>query len=153
MNNTQKMLGFLEEGVQIRNWNSVIEIVECFKNGTAHVIEANWADNFKQKNPSLYPLNLEKIDTWSTYEDCVFLQFELIKNKLTCKAEIFDGNMHGYPRELRFTAKFNLPISFLSKIKDSIEWRFDRFLEQSYEEYLETEKRIWINTTKANLLK
>lgn len=98
----------LVNGVRSSRWNDVRKIVELMP--SIKVKEKAWNEKYKQDNPEWYPLNLSKIETWSTYGECIDLVFINENNKVVCKARIYDGeSMNGHRRNLRFTATLIMP--------------------------------------------
>lgn len=93
--------------VRSRRWDDVKKIVGFIP--PFEVKEKKWGYEYKQDN-SDYPLDLSKIETWSTYDDCIDIVFLNENNKLVC------------------------------------------FAEDSYEDYLETQKKLWIAEFKSLIL-
>jgi len=133
-------------------WNDVRKIVELMS--SIEVKEKKWNEKYKQDNPEWYPLDLSKIETWSTYDgECIALVFSNENNKLVCNVSIYDGdNMNGYRRNLRFTATLIMPNSFIKEIKQKILYALDRLAEESYEDDLETQKKLWMSNFKSQIL-
>jgi len=157
----------LVDGVTSCKWRTVMEIVghpasgmpgylnnTGYKSNDAIVLNKQWHDDWKAKNPEYYPLNLTKLGTWSTFDNtCVDLFFTNKDNKLHCRARIYDGNnMHGYRTNLRFTAEFILPNKFIKVLEDNIKYEFERFLEEKHEVYLEEQKKNWIEDLRHKFL-
>lgn len=160
---TEKLIEILTRVGQVRNtqWKTVLSIVDIINEGSVIEEDKKWGAVWKNNHPESYPLDLSKIKTWSTYDKCVDLQFssgvqkggeESITN-LICKAKIYDGDIIDGQRELlRFEALLYLPVDFALNIKDDIEWAFKRYLEEEYEEHLETQKKLWIDNRKAEIV-
>ena len=113
--------------VKSSRWNVVMEIVKNMD--SIEVIEKNYHDDFKRNHPEIYPLDLSKLDTWSTYDgECINLIFKNENEKLVCDVSIYDGDcLNGYRTDLKFTAKLILPEFFISVIKENIVYVFDSF--------------------------
>lgn len=141
--------------VTAKRWHNVMDIVECL-NGkeSCEILDKSWHEKFKNDNPAYFPLELNELKTWSTYEGCSILEFSITKKgELLCNAQIWEGdNMDGIRTSLRFTAKILLPLSFLNKIKGTIEWHLDNLLDQQYEKHLELQKQLWISKLKTEIL-
>jgi hypothetical protein len=60
--------------------------------------------------------------------------------------------MNGYRRNLRFTATLIMPNSFIKEIEQKILYALDRLAEDSYEDYLETQKKLWMSNFKSQIL-
>jgi hypothetical protein len=119
------------------------------------VVESKWHEKFKQDHPEIYPLDLSKMKTWSTYQECVSLEFHYINSRfIGCEAVIWNGDMlNGYKKDIRFTATLKIPSRFISKIKENIEYALDDYCESRYEEYLRKLKREWVSEFKTSILK
>jgi hypothetical protein len=146
-----KALSIIGE-VKVSRWQTVRDIVAQFS--PRQVIRKEWLDQFQKDHPDLYPLDLSDIETWSTYESCVDLSFQLKDRKLHCDARIYEGeSMSGNRTDVRFEADLKLPIAFIRKIKSEIEYSFDNFLSNSYDEHLRRKRIAWINNLKEEILK
>ena len=62
-------------------------------------------------------IDLNNIDTWSTFDQCVKSTFEIFDDGfLTCLISIHDGdNMSGEPVDIRFSAILKIPIGFIAR--------------------------------------
>lgn len=70
-----------------------------------------------------------------------------------CEVKIYDGDSFGgWRKELRFEALLWLPTKFLHTIEQRIEWAFEEHLEVAYKKHLESQKQLWINNMKAEIL-
>ena len=152
--NNKKLLEILTlvNSVKSSRWNDVRKIVELMP--SIEVKEKKWNEKYKQDNPERYPLDLSKIETWSTYDgECINLVFSNDNNKVICKVSIYDGdNMNGYRRNLRFTATLIMPNNFIKELEQKILYALDRLAENSYEDYLETQKELWMSNFKSQIL-
>ena len=152
--NNKKLLEILTlvNSVKSSRWNDVRKIVELMP--SIEVKEKKWNEKYKQDNPEWYPLDLSKIETWSTYDgECINLVFSNDNNKVICKVSIYDGdNMNGYRRNLRFTATLIMPNNFIKELEQKILYSLDRLAENSYEAYLETQKKLWMSNFKSQIL-
>lgn len=154
---TKKLLELLAlvNHVTISRWKTVMDLVECIKEQKGvKIIKSEWHDSFKKNNPKFYPLNLSQIETWSTYDgECISLIFSEKEGKLYCHVKIYDGDSFGGTRtNIRFTAELILPNSFIRKIEGKINWAFEVFLTESYEQHLESQKLLWINNLKSQII-
>ena len=139
--------------VNIDKWSIVMKLVESMS--SIEVKEKKWDDSYKQNHLSSYPLDLTKLETWSTFDgECVKLVFSNRFGKFTCDVSIYDGdNMHGRRRNLRFTAILILPNIFIKEIEDTILYRFDNYSEQAYRDHLLAQKELWMSEFKNQVLK
>lgn len=145
-----KLLTLMNKANSTR-WDDVKKIVDTMS--VIKVVEKKWDDNYKQNHPEWYPLDLSKIETWSTYRDCIDLVFRNENNKLVCKARIYDGDiMDGSRRNLRFTATLELPNSFIREIEYDILYVLDRDANDLYEDFLENQKKLWVSNYKSQIL-
>jgi hypothetical protein len=143
MNQSQKKLkiiGSVSVGA-IKNVRSLFAIMD-----SVTVIESKWHDSFKQDHPDMYPLDLSKMETWSTYSDCVSLTFKMINSKfIGCDVVVHNGdNLYGHVTDIRFTATLKIPYTFLSEIKNDIKWAFEYYCQGQYEDHLRNQKEEWV---------
>lgn len=140
--------------VRSTTWDSVMKLVEYIQSGSADIIEKEWDDRFKKENPIHYPLDLSKIDTWSTYEkECIDLRYLMEDDKLICAAKIYNGNsFYGFRTSLRFTAKIQLPTHFLDQIKGRIESALNDVADDEYEKHLELQRKKWVEKFKSKII-
>ncbi len=139
--------------VKSSRWSTIEALVECIQFKEATVIKKSWQEKFMQSNLKHYPLDLSKIGTWSTYEDCIDLHFTTDKDDFHCYVKIYDGDSFGgYRTNLRFTAELLLPLSFLNKIENSIHYGLTSHLEDLYDKHLEKQKLDWINKKRISIL-
>lgn len=154
---TKKLFELLTllNGVRSTQWSMVMLLADSIKNKDGIVITKEWYDKWKQSNLNMYPLNLGNLGTWSTFDNtCIDLHFTNNgNNKILCIAKIYDGNSFGGHREeLRFTASILLKSSFLRYLHSLIEVRFNNHLETAYENYLDSQKKMWIRDMRNNIL-
>ena len=141
------------DGVYSSSWNMTKEIVKNITKKESKIILKEWHDNYKNKNPEWYPLDLAEFKTWSTYDACIDLEFSNKDEKLYCTAHIYDGDSYpGCRKELRFTAEFYLPNSFIKTLEEIINYKFNRYLEDLYDDHLESQKLLWITNLKTAIL-
>ena len=70
-----------------------------------------------------------------------------------CKVKIFEcDNFEGYRKDLRFTAELILPNKFIKELSTTIECYFDSYLEASYENHLENQKKLFIYNLRNEIL-
>lgn len=147
----------LVSSVTSTRWTHVRLIVEMIN--SVKVISKKWCgyeSTFKNENPEYFPLRLEKMDTWSTYDGCADLTFSVSENgrHLICDAVIWNGeNLHGHRESERFQAKLELPLTFVNRLTGLIDEKFAYFLEDQYAEFLEKEKEKWMRDLSIRLLK
>jgi len=151
MTKLQKKLKILGT-ITLYNWSVVRHIVENMD--SIEVIESKWAEKFKRDHLDMYPLDLHKIRTWSTFEGCSTLIFKNLNSRfIECDAIIWNGdNLNGHRQNVRFTATLKIPIKFLSKIKQNIESKFEYHCENKYDKHLEDKKRRWIRSYEKKIL-
>ena len=138
--------------VRSTRWDDVCKIVELMP--SIKVQKKKWFDKFRQNNPDIYPLDLTKLDTWSTSEaNCIDLVFKNDNNKLICDVKIYDGNFFdGYREKLRFTAKLVMPNKYIKKLEKKILYGLDSLAEEEYNNHLKNQKKLWVSNFKAALL-
>jgi len=143
--------------ITYRHWNMVWNIVNTIKTEKVNIVDAKWYDKFKLDHPNYYPLKLDDISTWLTYDngDCVNIKFENHKGRLYCECIIYDGDsLNGFFRKRqRFYVKMYLPVKFIKKyLHDVIDGKLNKFIENSYYDYLEQQKHDWMVNFKNALL-
>lgn len=160
---TEKLFELLTmvDGVTFRKWDMVMKLVNDIRRGVIEVKHKKWNDDYKN-NSKYYPLNLEDIKTWSTYDDtCIDLVFTNNtpkdnghpNNQLVCKVKIYEGSgFDGSRKDLRFEALLYLPTAFIHEIENYISWAFDEYLEYEYENHLKLQKQLWINKFREKVL-
>jgi hypothetical protein len=146
----------LVEGVRVYSWDYVQELVKVF-NGKEPItiLKKEWGDSYKQNNPSSFPLNLNEVKTWTTINDMehINIKFENDNNKLHCYVLIKEGgSFRSDFMTTKFKAEFILPNSFLKKIEKTINWAFESYLEESYENHLKSQRKLWIEGTRNQIL-
>ena len=152
----KKLFGILRltKNVSTNSWDTLRSIVDGIKSGEIIVKEKSWADNFKKQNENYYPLDLSKLDTWSTYDLCRNMSFYIEQDRLVCEAHIYDGRMSdGSITKLRFSTKLWLPNNFIKSLESKIMYKFDLYADDCYEEFLETKKKNWIDEFKSEIIK
>ena len=162
---TEKLFELLTlfDNVQSRNWNDVRKLVDEISKGRVTIKEKKWADQFKQDHPEYYPLDLADIKTWSTFDGtCIDLRFSndiaeengQENNQLVCRATIYEGNSFGGYREgKRFEAVLWLSTAFIHEIEPIIARYLESHLEDAYDDYLESQKKLWIHNKRLEILK
>ena len=138
--------------VKSNKWDHVMQIVELMPSIT--VMDKGWHDRFRQDHPDYYPLDLSKLETWSTSpRECVDLAFRNKEGNLICYANIYDSDtFDGHRLRLRFTATLVMPIDFIKELKEKILYGLDGYVEDSYEEYLEKQKETWMSNLQSEIL-
>jgi len=141
----------LVNGVKSTDWVDVMLLVKYMP--SIIVKEKKWDESYsyKQDDPENYPLDLSKIETWSTYDrTCIDIKYTNQKNKLVCDVSIYDGhNINGCRTNLRFTAKLIMPDDFIKELEKSILYAFDCLAEKSYDEFIEKQKKDWMSKFKS----
>lgn len=146
----------LVEGVRSNSWNMVMSLVDFIKadENNVNILRKSWADEWKQSRPEMYPLDLSKIETWSTYDgECIDIRFSIKDGELNCSVKIYDGRLlNGYRESLRFTFDSILKKSFITRLTSYIDSRFETYLNNEYDEYLESQKQLWIDNLRTKIL-
>lgn len=135
-------------------WKRVLEIVDLIQNDRVTIVEKSWHDPYRNIQSKFYPLDLDKVDTWSTYDgECIDLNYYIEDNTLMCDAVIYDGEMmHGHRRSKRFTAKIMFDADYIIQLENIILHSFNRLAEREYENYLDSQKFIWMTGFKNQIL-
>lgn len=129
--------------VHSNKWGDVMAIVEAMPD--VIVVDQRWNSIYKQDNPDLYPLDLTRLDTWSTYDrTCISLLFHNTNGVLMCDALIYDGNMDGPRKSQRFTATLLMPVHFIKHIEPRLLYALRKHAEEAYEAHLRADKEEWI---------
>jgi len=142
-----KMLSIINS-VLVYEWNIVRKIVEEYS--SVKEIKKECVDWMYE-----HKFDLSKINTWSTYNNssCISLIFYIENKKLYCNTTIWNGdNFYGNRKSRRFTAKLQLPINFINNISSDIEYGFNRYTSNMYEEHLALQRELWISNAKKELL-
>lgn len=133
-------------------WNIIHKIVDHFSE--IKIIKVEWADSWKRENPHLYPLDLSKIETWSTYRRCVECSTYLENDMLLCDFIIYEGDfLDGNKKQKRFSASLELPIIYIEWFKDEINRHFESYLVDKYHEEQEYKRQLWMKNYSKALLK
>ncbi len=145
-----KLVGFVESC----QWKRVLGIIELIQNDRVTIAEKSWFEPYRNIQSKYYPLDLDKVDTWSTYDgDCIDLKFKIEENTLVCYATIYDGEiMHGHRRCKRFTAKLEFDADYIISLESVILHSLERLADREYENYLEHQKFIWTTSFKNTIL-
>lgn len=156
MNTLLKKLKIINNiNIYSNRWNIIRFIVDNL--GKIKIIDKFWYDTYKQTNLEYYPLNLNKIETWSTFDNnCISIELYLDKNKVYLDIIIYDGDsFYGDRKNKRFFVKLQLPLKLLSNeyFKDCINDVFKNYLEQEYINHLISEKNKWMNKYEKYILK
>ena len=151
---TEKLFKLLKlvENVTSKRWNNVEKIVKIMP--YIEVKEKKWNDKYKQNNPDYYPLDLSKIETWSTHDvEGIELIFNIEDNKLVCKAHIYNVSDYKYCSTLNFSAILIMPDVFINEIEYLILDEVDNLAREAYKEHLKKQKELWISNFKSEMLK
>ena len=154
--NQRELFGILAsiESITIDNWDLVRKIVDHMS--TIEVISKKWLDwDYKNTQPEYYPLNLNELSTWTTYDNtgCINLKFYSKDNKLFCDVVIWNGdNYNGYPKNKKFKATLKFENKFIKELNDYLNHMFMRLLSEAYETHLKNQRSIWINNMKEEFL-
>ena len=160
MNNTKlvEMLKFVES-VQTNKWKYVLKIVALMP--SIKIIYKLWHDSYKNNKPDMYPLDLEDINTWSTFDsqynisntDCINLKFRIDEGNLYCDVHIYNGDrVNGYRESLRFTAILEIPISFIQEIETFILDEVDIKAKEAFIISEMNREKRWISKYKDKIL-
>jgi hypothetical protein len=146
------------ESVKISDWDWIRLLVDGINNKTIKVKVKRWADNFKDKNPDFYPLDLSRIDTWSTYTGCYDITFynktvyNKPKNKLECKVVVYDGDpVYGYRNGKKFDAVLTLPNEYIHKLAHLIDYKLTWVVDEEYTKHLDNLKHDWLVKRKQEI--
>jgi hypothetical protein len=153
---TEKLIKALKicRSVYSCRWNVVCAIVSQIEQKQATISSKEWGIKYKRDNPSWYPLDLSKRDTWSAMENGIDLRFSIFRNRLVCEANIYNCNsFDGERLEERFSVKLLLPNSFIQEIEVPIMRKIERMVEDEYHaEQIKKEKAL-IKKRMTNLLR
>jgi hypothetical protein len=137
-----KKLEILIQGVFIYDYRITQEIKELYQQDKIKLISAEWCDHWKQIHPEYYPLNLKDNDLWCTYSECTTLFLHIKDDKILVDVDIYDGEMlHGRRKAKRWEAKFEINQYHLKLFIKNINWKFDNYLDDLYEQELEIQKQ------------
>jgi hypothetical protein len=151
MEQLKKMLILLEDIVlNNHHWNLMMAIVSAIKENNAQVLHKEWTDSFKVKFD--YPLELDKMETWSTFEELVRLKFFMKDGGLICDAEVHEGSTWGGPSRPRFKATISLSEAFIQNIDDRLTGAFALRLGNEYEDHLEQKRFKWMEERGRDVL-
>ena len=152
-----KMLTHVEYLV-IHRWDTVVKLVEVITKGDTTIKSKVLEKDMYRKGDKL---DLSNINTWSTFENCIVLQFAndttedngCPNNQLKCYAKIYIGNSFGGGRQsLRFSAVLWLPTYFIHNIELEIVQAFNSYLEDKYVEHLDAQKAVWVDNMKKEII-
>lgn len=152
----EKLLELLQfvKKVTVYEYNFIYKTIDAIKNKQAIIISKEWNDYIKSEFLDIYPLNLESIDTWCTYDKCVEFDFYIEDSKLLCKAVVYDGRLlNGNRENKRFTAIIEFDKSFITELTDYIDWKLDEIADNEYDNYLEQQRINWIKDFKQQIKK
>jgi len=104
------------------------------------------------------PLDITDVRIWSSYDECRLMKFYIVESengdRLMCNVCIFDGdNIYGNAVSIRFTAKIQLPITFITNISNLIESYFETYLIDKFDEYEVDRRSNWIAKKRLEILK
>lgn len=144
----------LLNGVNSTSWNMVRQVVGEFSSSSVKVVSKKWNDSYKEKYIEHNPLDLSKINTWSTFDrTCIELFFTFEDEKINCNAKIYDGeSFGGHRKDLRFSAELILSDDFIMNLGDIIEWKLQDHLEDAHTKHLERQKKLWMDNLKKKIL-
>lgn len=100
-------------------------------------------------------------DNWITYDNCVKMVFYVKNNDIYVNIEHYTHGKsidygegyYGYDKVLEWEATIKLPMEFIENIKDDLNYKFNKFCQNAYEEYLEGERLKWIDEFKKIILR
>jgi hypothetical protein len=102
-----EIINFLSKhhvSINVRNTKLWTMTTEMIKDGSAIVEDATWTDNWKQKNPEIYPLTFEK-KSWSVMDGYI----EVDNNQLKLAIKVYESDSFGH--NISQTAYFLLIIN------------------------------------------
>jgi hypothetical protein len=67
----------LVNNIYVQKWQILLDVVNEIKNNNAEILNSEWSEKFKRDHSELFPLRLDNIDTWSTFEKCVHFNFSI----------------------------------------------------------------------------
>lgn len=105
-------------------------------------------DYFYNKRIENYPLT-EKSNWWRS--DCNGY-LSIIGGKLWINLSVYEERLH-ITDYVKFHATFILPIEFISEFKSSIEYAYEIYLQDAYEQHLEEEAKKWKKAFSQKLLR
>ena len=153
-----EMLEFVGS-VQTNKWRYVLRIVALMP--SIKIIYKLWHDSYKNNKPDMYPLDLEDINTWSTFDsqynisntDCINLEFRINNGNLYCDICIYNGDrVNGYRESLRFTAILEIPVSFIQEIETFILDELDKKAKEAFIISEMNREKRWISEYKDKIL-
>lgn len=147
-----QVLGTTLAGVSENSWEILTKLVDAIEEGKAIVREKRWADDYKEINKDYFPLDLSKMETWSTFDNGRRLYFYIENEELLCDAKIYSGNFLGERTDLKFSAKIKLDISFAKELEKAVLASINRLAAGAYEDYLEAQRKFWIHNFVAEIL-
>ena len=99
--------------------------------------------------------DVTKNELWSTYEECISFRFTNDNGNLICYVTIYNtyerSLFGGHGSNKRIDIVLKVPAKFISNLSDSIENRFDGYMNDRYDEYLMEQREQW-KKIKANQL-
>ncbi len=115
-------------------------IRKAIKDGTADVTSFVWNDDWRNKNPDLYSVDLTTIDMWSTYQNCV----ELRITRQLCSIILYDGRGFDGSRGFkRWEASVTINSATLKKFSSYIHSEMTHKSKCAYKKMLEEKELEW----------
>lgn len=145
-----KILG----GITTRKYMYGAIIRDLFHEGKLSFLSGRYYDNFKAQYYNLQE-DLKKNDTWSTYEDCVDVTLSVSESDLIkIKVVIWNGKLvDGERTNQKWEAELSdFKMDDLVKFQSTIEYNFQCYLEDLYEQEQETKRKLRIKQLEEETL-
>lgn len=96
-------------------------------------------------------------EEWITFDDCREIEIKIENNTLCVYCKAYDKVTHYIDDELptfthKWSIKLTLPMEFIKKFETIIDYKFDKFCEKAYDNYLESMRLQWIKNFKKEML-
>lgn len=149
------MLKYVKQVYVTADFNILLQFINLIKAKKGVKILYAKRGDYQKDYPDLFPLDLKNMDQWSTFDRGYSFVFSLNKKGgLHADVTVWDDKSYGFlPRECKFKASINVPISFIDTIADYISSSFNIKCTYEYEDYLQEQKKLWIENRKTEILK
>lgn len=130
---------FLIKNIQSKNYNFTIKT-----NSTLSI------DNILKTK--ILTVDDSRPSVFTTFAGCKDMDFTYNNGKITCILSVYNGNnFDGHREDCRFTLLVTCKNDILPLLDNTIEYEFDRILDNEYEDYLEEQKRLWKEAREKNI--
>lgn len=159
MNNLIKILKLVnkietwEYSLQWKIYDEVVKDISCV---------SEFIDKNDYRYHQLTKESLLNEKNWTTYSDCVKMTFYIKNNNIYVNMEHYTHGKsfdygcglgyYGFDKVLEWEATIKLPVEFIKNITDNLNYKFNNFCQNAYEEYLEGERLKWIDEFKKSIL-